>query len=145
MDEQTDQNLEDMQSMLEYQRVFDSRTTGIHQVTTRTQYMNGRNAQLGNEGFYFTWDLPNDYWGANETIQCSDFAFTIAGVGNVLNADKRNPFSVTLRYIHTQYKLAGNIEFAWASGSYPGISASGGIIADTKSYDMRIQVWHNPS
>ena len=141
----TDQNLEDMQSMLEYQRVFDSRTTGIHQVTTRTQYMNGRNAQLGNEGFYFTWDLPNDYWGANETIQCSDFAFTIAGVGNVLNADKRNPFSVTLRYIHTQYKLAGNIEFAWASGSYPGISASGGIIADTKSYDMRIQVWHNPS
>lgn len=141
----TNQNLGDMQSMLEYQHTFDSRTTGIHQVTTRSQNKNGRDALIGKEGFYFTWDLPKDWWGVNETIQCSDFAFAIVGVGNVLNADKRNPFTITLRYIHTQYKLAGKIEFTWASGSYPGISASGGLLADTKLYDMQLQVWHNPS
>lgn len=95
-------------------------------------------AQVGTNGIYFSWDLPNDYHSTQGSYEYRDMVFLISGKGCLRYPTLPQDFSVYLRYAHLQYALTNSVSFGWSSGDQPGVTMETGITSEEKYYTFHI-------
>lgn len=87
-------------------------------------------------GYYFSFDLPNDVITPSRTLFYRDISMILSGKGRVDNYDDGTQMLwVNSKYAHIQIRSLLSVEFGWQLGGYPGLTINKGSIAETYYHD----------
>lgn len=106
--------------------------------TTDDVYIEIKNSPNGiySNGYYFSFDLPNDVITPSRTLFYRDISMILSGKGRVDNYDDGTQMLwVNSKYAHIQIRSLFSVEFGWQLGEYPGVTINQGSIAETYYHD----------
>ncbi len=102
------------------------------------QILHEKAAQMGINGVFFSYDLPNDMHSTQGSHEYYNMVFMISGTGCLRYPSLPQDFNAYLQYAHLQYALTNNVGFSWESGSLPGVTLDVTFDSQAKYYTFYV-------
>ncbi|NLA76978.1 MAG: hypothetical protein GX851_03980, partial [Clostridiales bacterium] len=117
---------------------YNQNGTVTNEVTTEVEEYTERDPEIHENGFFYTFNLPNNLprtFDSSSSTKRSDFSAVICGTCEPKAAPvSSTAYMLVLTYVHIQFTVNAGLSFGWSSGDGFGVSISASLGTIEKNY-----------